>query len=297
MSQKTASAFNRSFIIGLVVPILILGILGGIWTLLPRWFSEPPVVESLTLSTTLDGPPLADIALQEGITTSVVAYGEVSTKAGCGALLKGAAQVEARWHYSDDVAKGITVSCTVVGCSQESALKSRYACTVPLPFFTRATDEGSLHPEVVWVVGVRGTAYGEFSEERTVTAEVLTLTAVEVPSVLQYGDINEGGISGNTPLVVRNTGNNPRTTLSIAGTDFACNAGKAPVSLLHYGFNSQEPYEARNALTKEAARVPTALPVQISTTDIVQQSLHMMVKAPRGVGDDCKNRLTLSAGS
>ncbi len=295
----------------LIVFIFFILLILAIWQFWPRQLGT--VIESLTLSYTQDGPALTDISLNEAADRAVVAYGAFYSEKGCEVISNSSkAFIEARLYYSktpcerpedqDDAAclwartgKGKEGKCEILDCVN-NAPRARYACVFQMPFFAKSTDEGSEDSSTFWVAGARGRqGRTEKSEERQVIAEVLTLTALELPGKIIYGDVLEGGVSQDIAMFLRNTGNNPHAKIMLSGTDFLCNNGKAPVGLLRYSFDGQKPYEERVALTVLPRGESVWLSPQARREAKILQSIYWMVQAPEGVGEACKNRVFITA--
>lgn len=311
MAQAAQHVQGRSWKVFVVVLwVLFFVLLFGVvlWWGWPQ--GMPPSIESLTISTVVDGPPVSDIALQEGATAHVVLYGVVRSEKGCARLMSSKVGIEARLYYSvapcetpkdqhsascyQKLSNAEAPGCRIFDCGKTNALEAKYACTMPLPFFATSTDAGSAQPDTFWIAGVRGrTEDGAKGAERTAIAEVLTLTAIEVPSALIYGDIVEGEVSSNVALPIRNMGNNHTAKIAVAGTDFTCSEGRAHVASLRYGVSPEQPYLQRTALLKDFVVVPLRVPVQMEEAHQIQELLHWQVMAPLGKGSDCTNRITI----
>jgi len=244
----------------------------------------------------------ATISLTENTTTAVTCTATVSDNNGCGEIISGSAVL-----FRTNVAGGsscaaddndcYSATCTIDGgsCTGGTDLTSLYTCDFTVQYFADPTDTGSINSASDWtceVTPVDGDGSGTVDTD---TAEMATLTALDVTSSIGFGTLATGTDTGasNQTTIVTNTGNISIDS-ELSGTNMTCTAGSIPVANQKYGV-SDVTYAS---LPNNLSGTPTSLVVDLSqrTSTVVTDDVFWGLSVPgSGVSGSCTGTNTFTA--
>ena len=244
----------------------------------------------------------ASITLTEYTTKNVVVTATVTDNNGCGDI----ESVNVKFFRTDLTSTGAddtnhryTQAATLVGgtCTAGGAdLSADYTATIAVQYYADPTDAGSANAATDWSAEVTPSDEATGTAGTNDTAEMSTLTALNVTALIEYGvlalDANTG--TGDDATTVTNTGNvsigtqvDGYGTSNGDGKSMTCTVGTVTIGNEKYHTTASTAYASKTALTDTAATV-TAFSVAQRTDGTTTGSLYWGFGMPAdGVSGTC----------
>lgn len=264
-----------------------------------------PVINSVTISESSMGGPTASINLLENSEKNIYIYGSFSDENGCADVKTGGSFKVAFYRSTVSTTyecgandlycyRGsyATNECLIWNCDEGTETTSNYECTLPLQYYTDATDVG-LYSDANWTAYVEAKDAAETSGVLTSSTEVNSLAAIQIGGALNYGTLNLGATSTQQYVTITNTGN---TTIDfqIIGQDMYCGTGMIPAGKQHYTTVSGTLYEDMSIVPTSTTIIDVNL-LKFNLTESTT-TLYFQLKMPNfGAGGSCSGVNSLSA--
>lgn len=177
----------------------------------------------------------------------------------------------------------VTPSANTTNDCSGNNVTAHATTTFALPFYTQATDASSSFAGDTWVATVQiGSGGGLTASSSYSSAEVQTLTAIDVTPTINYGSVPAGAASAEQTTVVQNAGNST-TTLKLSGTDMAA-TDAIPVGQQHYSTSTGFTYGTGDvALTNTATAISNFKINQPSNGTPVVGNVYWLLQVSQGV--------------
>ncbi|MFZ2886276.1 MAG: DUF2341 domain-containing protein, partial [Minisyncoccia bacterium] len=248
--------------------------------------THPPFINNFSLNSAFD------IALTEGVTTTVMATATITDLNGFADISSATStiyrsgvgpQCSANANSCYQVA---TSSCSLTNCSGNSCALS---CSADIYYLADATDAGSSFEAENWLARVQVTDSSNISDvETSFGVDLLTLFGLTIETAeINFGSLDVGSDSGttNATTTIRNTGNT-NIDIQVAGTDLAGTGSTIAVGEQKYA-TSTFAYSGCaicNFLTGSATDVEVDLPKPTSTSTPTTDDLYFGINIPTGTG-------------
>ena len=193
------------------------------------------------------------------------------------------------------------VAMTIVAdsCGVAPDITADYTGDIEVQYYADATDAGT-YADDTWSVHVIPSDAGAGTAGTDDTAEMATLTALNVSTTISYGALALNGITGDTTsydTTVTNTGNKASIGVQVksgAATAMTCTVGTIPVGNEKYHATSTTAYASKTALTALDVAVANVAAAKgaAGNTDTIGWGLQMPAT---GVDGSCTGTVVFTA--
>jgi hypothetical protein len=191
------------------------------------------------------------------------------------------------------------LSCSVV--DSINPLEKEFSCPLSLAFFTDSTTTGGVVPSRHYIVRVSAIDdNGAIGANATLTKEVETLLALNVPLVLDYGQVAYGQSTTadtNQHMVIEQYGND-QADLELSGSEMTCSGGgvipftNQQWALTDIGFGEGL---VANAISPLPVDTDFGMPYRINDSEALTKTLFWNITVPAtGASGECIGNNTLT---
>jgi hypothetical protein len=248
-----------------------------------------PIVNNMTISSTTGGQYISNIDLMEDSTTDIFFHGSVTDGDGCQDILNGG-NIELTFYrsglenlescisnnvncYRGSLSHG---ECFLLDCNSGEEIVSHYQCTLPVQYYTDATDAG-IYVDDNWVGFIKVKDASQASSTIQNSVEINSLTAISFNDFINYGTMSLGATSSVQTVQIRNVGN-VTSDLRVSGTNMQCSSGIIAIANQHYDVSSTSTYESSNPLSTMVQVVDINLPKYSGSPSV--DDIYFQMKMP-----------------
>ena len=278
----------------------------------PSNFGSSPSINSLVISTSSAGEPITSFDLAENATATFYVRGSYSHPNGCAAVAQGSfalkifrSGIGESCYVNDSNCYGLYsegYSCNYSTVAQDqcelanpSDLTASFECSIPLYYFAEPTDTGVYAGEH-WraLISITDTSYNSVQSFSNFTMN--TLSALDVSSGLEYGEMGIGGISNPVSMTITNTGNKSGLNAQVSGTPLICISGEVPVSNQYYSVAYPYYLQSMIPLSTSSTALLLGLNRTVSKNYPSTAPLYWRMQAPvSGAGGLCNGTVSIVA--
>ncbi len=276
--------------------------------------NNPPVISSLTIATSSQGTLVTSIDLAEHSNKTIYIHGSASDADSCEQIneVSGTSTWKVAFFRTDvanaenctpdnrDCYQDTEQNSDLSNCDNPADTTLDYQMTIPVVYYADATDNSSMpdHATTDWTAFVEVTDDNESSVSSSLTAEINTLKAMSVTSVIEYGTIALGASSEEQTLTVSNTGNDDDLDALISDLNgWTCLRGSFGSGQVHFATSPLLGWESGTAVTVTPADMGNLSLMKSSDGTASTTSVYFTLKLPEfGLSGACTSNLVIGAG-